>query len=203
MNITKGQGNYWELKDQISQFKKIIITGPHGSGTKITSKIIAEDFDLEYVRGEYAWGLDEYYDSNGIITYHQTLEEKNYSMFAPSQSCHLHRISDILSDVLVVFMYKNVKEIEQYTKRNPFVRNQSHVYEMSVYKQMILEDFPEDATILKESIEDITYYIWEKHQRKLIPNWIEIEHSSLDGHKLWINKEERKDFKEWQTSHDK
>lgn len=51
-------------------------------------------------------------------------------------------------------------------------------------------------------IEELTYHIWETYQRKLIPNWIEIRHSSLEGHNLWVSKDERKDFKSWQTRKD-
>ena len=62
-----------------------------------------------------------------------------------------------------------------------------------------MEDFPHSATYLSKSIEQLTYHIWENHQRELVPNWIELNHSSLEGHELWVNKEDRKDFTEQQT----
>ena len=77
---------------------------------------------------------------------------------------------------------------------------QSHKYEWGVYRQMVMEDFPESAQYLRKSIEQLTYHIWENHQRVLIPNWVEVSHSSLEGHELWISKEDRKEFKEWQTT---
>jgi hypothetical protein len=177
-----------------------LVTGPHGAGNKITTKVIANDFNIKEIRGEYAWGLDEYYDEDGLITFHRENKDSKFVTFGPSQSGHLHRIVDELKDVLVVFMYKDLNTIERYTERNPFVREQSHRYEWSLYRQVVMEDFPESANYLRKSMEQLTYHIWENHQRSIIPNWIEIKHQSLEGHPLWISKEDRKDFKEWQTS---
>jgi len=200
MAISKIKGDYNELKPIISQFKKILVTGPHGAGNKITTKVISYDFNIEEIRGEYAWGLDEYYNEDGIITFYDNNKDNDFVAFGPSQSGHLHRIIPRLEDVLVVFMYKEMDTIERYTERNPFVREQSHKYEWGLYRQMVMEDFPESAKYLNRSIEQLTYHIWENHQRQLIPHWIEVRHQSLDGHQLWISKEDRKDFKEWQTS---
>lgn len=194
------KGDYNDLKSIISQYKKILVTGPHGAGNKITAKVIDNDFNIKEIRGEYAWGLDEYYDEDGLITFHRDNKDSDFVAFGPSQSGHLHRIVDELEDVLVVFMYKDLNTIERYTERNPFVREQSHRYEWGLYRQVVMEDFPESANYLRKSMEQLTYHIWENHQRSIIPNWVEIRHQSLEGHPLWIGKEERKNFKEWQTS---
>jgi len=200
MSISKIKGNYYELKPLISQFKKVLVTGPHGAGNKITAKVIAHDFDLTEIRGENAWSLDEYSEEYTISNFYKKYKDANFSIFGPSQSGLIHRYIESLKDVLVVFMYKDINSIERYCERNTFVKKQSHKYEWSIYKQMVLEDFPESSDYLSKSIELLTYHIWENHQRELIPNWIEIKHQSLEGHPLWIGKEERKDFKEWQTS---
>ena len=57
----------------------------------------------------------------------------------------------------------------------------------------------EKTTLKNWEIEEMTYFLWEVKQKKLIKNWIEIEHSSLSGHELWVPKEKRYHFKEWQT----
>jgi len=41
--------NYEDLKPIISQFRKVLVTGPHGAGNKITANIIAEDFGLPWL----------------------------------------------------------------------------------------------------------------------------------------------------------
>jgi hypothetical protein len=191
---------YKDLKSVISKYNKVIVTGPHGAGNKIMTKILSKDFNLPEVRGEYAWDLNGYNKEDGIKTFHKNHMNDKYSSFGPSQSGHLHRITDYLQDVLVVFMYKDMDSIERYSERNKFVKDQSHKYEWGVYRQMVMEDFPESAQYLRKSIEQLTYHIWENHQRVLIPNWVEVSHSSLEGHELWISKEDRKEFKEWQTT---
>ena len=190
---------YKDLKLIIGNYKKIIVTGPHGAGNKIATKIISHDFKLEEKRGEDAWSLDGYNDDDGLLKFYDKNKDNKFVSFGPSQSCHLHRINNTLKDVLVVFMYKDMSTIERYSERNPFVKEQSHKYEWSVYNQMVMEDFPHSATYLSKSIEQLTYHIWENHQRELVPNWIELNHSSLEGHELWVNKEDRKDFTEQQT----
>lgn len=193
--------NYFEHKDTISKFKKVLVTGPHGAGNKITAHVIANDFGLPYIRGEETWKSWEYNDPEprGLKTYHERMKDQSWSMFAPSQSSHLHNIVDYLDDVLVVFMYKSINEIKDYTTRNRFVRNLTHSYEWETHNDIIDKDFPELSYLKNWEIEEMTYFIWEVKQKKLIKNWIEIEHSSLEGHELWVPKERRKDFKEWQT----
>ena len=38
--------DYNDLKDRVGKFNKIIVTGPHGAGNKIMTKIISKDFYL-------------------------------------------------------------------------------------------------------------------------------------------------------------
>ena len=200
MAVSKIKGNYYELKPLISQFKKVLVTGPHGAGNKITTKVIAHDFNLTEIRGENPWSLDEYSEEYTISKFYEKHKEENFSIFGPSQSGLIHRYPESLKDVLVVFMYKDMDSIERYSHRNPFVKDKSHSYEWGIYRQMVLEDFPDSADYLSKSIEQATYHIWENHQRKMIPNWVEVRHETLEGHELWIGKEERKHFKEWQTT---
>lgn len=194
---------YKDLKPIISQFKKVLVTGPHGAGNKISANIIADDFDLPYHRGENTWYQEDYNNPNldvGLFTYHEHMKEQEWSMFAPSQAAHLHNIVNYLDDVLVVFMYKNLDEIKDYSTRNSFVRNQTHLYEISTRTQIIDRDFP-DLNFLKNwNIEEATYFLWESKQKKLMKNYIELEHQSLSEHKLWVSKENRRHFKEWQIS---
>jgi len=194
---------YNDLKPIISQFKKVLITGPHGAGNKIATHIIAEDLGIPYHRGENTWYHEDYNDDNvdvGLFTYHEQMKDKEWCMFAPSQAAHLHNMLDYLDDVLVVFMYKSLEEIKDYSTRNSFVRNQTHLYELGTRSQIIDRDFP-DLNFLKNwSVEEATYFLWENKQKKFIKNYIELEHSSLSGHKLWVSKEDRKHFKEWQIS---
>lgn len=190
--------NYQDHKDYIRQFDKVLVTGPHGGGNKITAHIIAHDFNMTYIRGENPWDLDDYYEEGGLMTYHHNIQSPRWSMFAPSQSGHLHRMGEYLDDVLVVFTYKPIDEIKEYAERNLWLRNSTYSYENRIYSQIIAEDFLNEESFGME-IEEKTYYIWENFQRDLIPNWIEIEHTSLKGHELFVDKSQRTNFQHWQT----
>jgi hypothetical protein len=191
---------YEDLKPIISKYKKVLVTGPHGAGNKITAHIIAHDLGIPYIRGEETWRHHEYWDPEprGLLTYHDKMKDKEWSMFAPSQSSHLQNMLEFLDDVLVVFMYKDIDQIKDYSTRNRFVRNHTHSYEWTTHMEIIDKEFPELNYLKNWEIEEMTYFIWETKQRKLIPNWIEIEHSSLEGHELWVPRENRRHFKEWQ-----
>ena len=193
--------NYEDLKPIISQFRKVLVTGPHGAGNKITANIIAEDFGLPYVRGENTWYHTDYNDPDpdvGLITYHEIMKDKEWSMFTPSQCAHLQNVTEYLDDVLVVFMYKSIDEIKDYSSRNSFVKNQTHLYEITTRQQIIEKDFPDLEFLNNWDVEEATYFLWEIKQKKKIKHYIEIDHSSLSEHKLWVPKENRRHFKEWQ-----
>ena len=119
---------------------------------------------IPYHRGENTWYHEDYNDDNvdvGLFTYHEQMKDKEWSMFAPSQAAHLHNMLDYLDDVLVVFMYKSLEEIKDYSTRNSFVRNQTHLYELGTRSQIIDRDFP-DLNFLKNwSVEESTYFLWE------------------------------------------
>ena len=195
--------NYFEQKPIISKFKKVMVMGPHGAGNKITSLIIAEDFGLTHIWGDKPWETDDYHDKGlGLKYYLERINENhdNYVLFCPSYTAHLHRIPEYLKDVLVVMVHKDFDEIDEYIKRNVFLQKETLVYESRAYTDIILKDFPDEVEeLLDMSLEELTYELFERHQKQHVPNIIHVHHSSLEGHKLFIPREKRKDFDCWQT----
>lgn len=196
--------DYEKHKDYIKQFNKIVVTGAHGAGNKITAKVIAHDTGLPYVRCENPWETEDYWDDYlGLRKKYYEINQQHpdgWVLFSPSQSGHLHRLKDEeLKDALIVFVYKDMVSLKEYWVRNPFIRFSTHRYESRTRGQIIPEDFPLYEHLLKWEMEEQTYELWEKCQRPLINNWIEVEHSSLNGHPLFIPKTNRKGFKPWQT----
>jgi hypothetical protein len=197
--------NYFDIKDTIAKFNRVIVTGPHGAGNKITAKIIEHDFGLKYIRFENPWSHKKYYDQElGVKRALEKVREENekFVLFSPSVSGHLHRMLEYLDDTLVVFTYKDPEEIHNYTLRNDYLKNQTHTYESLVYTDVIVNEFPEYVDLLTESIDDMTWMFWEQVQKGIIPHGVESHHASLESHPLFIPKEERSHFKAWQTAHD-
>lgn len=196
--------NFFENIDYIKQFKKIVVTGAHGAGNKITAKIIANDTNLPYIRCEEPWSTEDYWgDNEGLKKRYQDINTQHpdgWVLFSPSQAGHLHRLKDDeLKDALIVFVYKDMESLKQYWVRNPFIRFQTHKYESKTRGQVIPEDFPDYEHILKWEMEEQTYELWEKCQKPLMNYWVEIEHSSLKGHEMFIDKSQRVGFAPWQT----
>lgn len=184
--------NYFDHKETIGSFSKVIVTGPHGAGNKITAYIIDADYEhLVHDRWEDRVQTPEHFK-------HMLKTQDNYVTFCPSCSGHLHTAIDDLQDVLVIFTYKDINEIKEYRERNNIIQGIDN-YEVPVYERVIEEDCPELGFSMDEGLEEVTYGVWETFQRDLIPHWIEVEHSSLSAHWKWVPKEKRSDFKEWQT----
>jgi hypothetical protein len=185
--------NYFDHKETIGQYSKVIVTGPHGAGNKITSYIIDADFEhLNHDRWE-----DRVTSPESLRE--MLLSNDNYVTFCPSCSGHLHKVTDLLDDVLVIFTYKNIDEIKSYRDRNNIIESIDG-YEIPVYERVVGEDCPElGYKVDGDTLEVVTYDVWENYQRKLIPNWIETDHTSLSAHWKWVPKFKRTDFKEWQT----
>ena len=185
--------NYFDHKEIIEKYSKVIVTGPHGAGNKITAYIIESDYDnLNHERWEEIVYNDE--------TFKDKLNSSdNYVAFCPSCSGLLHRSTDELQDVLIIFMYKDISEIKSYRERNNIIQS-INAYEYPVYEEFINNEGSHlNLSIEDDGLEEVTYALWEKHQKELIPNYIEIEHSSLYEHWKWVPKNERTHFKEWQT----
>lgn len=184
--------NYFDHKETIGQFSKVIVTGPHGAGNKITAYIIDADYEhLTHDRWEDRIQTPE--DLKHLLD-----TNDNYVTFCPSCSGHLHHTLEDLEDVLVIFTYKDINEIKSYRERNNIVQGIDE-YEVPVYQKVIHEDCPELNYDMSEGLEEVTYNVWENYQREQIPNWVEVEHSSLSSHWKWVPKDKRGDFKEWQT----
>ena len=70
--------NYFDIKDTIAKFNRVIVTGPHGAGNKIAAKIIEHDFGLKYIRFENPWSHKKYYDQElGLKRALEKVREEN------------------------------------------------------------------------------------------------------------------------------
>jgi hypothetical protein len=122
--------NYFDHKEIIDKYSKVIVTGPHGAGNKITAYIIDSDYDnLTHERWEEIIYNDE--------TFKDKLNSSdNYVAFCPSCSGLLHKSIDELKDVLVIFMYKDIEEIKNYRERNNIIQS-INAYEYPIYEEFI------------------------------------------------------------------
>jgi len=166
----------------VKKFKKILVTGPQRSGTRITAKIIARLTGLPYI------------DEQDINNDCEMMLKSEWERLgggvcqAPCLSAWCHNYPD---DVLIVWCSRSVKDIAVSEKRIHWTG-----YEGEIKK------YPEHRIDKKKSMAKIKNSYFENHQRPLIKNLCISKFEDLDKYPEWVPKENRKGFRPDQTSPD-
>lgn len=177
---------YIQSHIKLAGYKKILVSGPQRSGTTIAAKIISYDYGLPYF-DEVAvktWNVDR---AASMIDHYD-----KFVLQCPGLSAWLHALAG--PDVLIVFMLRHINDILASQKRIRW-----NWYEQE-YRQYLtafkgVEDFQVYTPIAAHKL-----IVWEKYQRDLIENKIELDYESLEGHPLWYSKSMRGQFGYKQTT---
>jgi len=177
--------------EYLKRHQQIIVTGPHRAGTTIATKMIANELGYECYTEEQVTlfcTLQAKINDNH-------LNDKTAVYQAPLLASRCHKFPEY---VAVVFMYRNISDIIASEKRinwgSPGVGNEPR----EIVKYFSHIENPDDKW-KKMSIAVVKYIVWEKIQKKDIKYPYELEYESLAEHKLWVPKEQRKDFEARQT----
>lgn len=154
----------------------ILVSGPQRSGTRIASQMIAMDTGHTYV-DEIDISGDDPALLKQVLTIYPTA-----AIHCPAMSHMLHLFAR--PDTLVVFMMRDIDAIIASQKR---IKWTGKSREMKKYGKK------------KGVISEIKYEAWEQ-QKKQIPHWIELRYTDLSQHQMWKEKDERQNFKWYQTS---
>lgn len=161
-----------QIKD-LTPFKKILVTGPQRSGTTIAAHIIAKELGYKYY-DERDVGV------RSISLLIQRLLTDEPAVIQGPCFCSVVQWIDT-PDTAVVLMVRDIDEIRASEARINWPEEKKE-----------LQNYFRD-----EGIISITRYEnWEKYQK---PNmrvpYFELEYSSLKEHPMWIEKENRKNFR--------
>jgi Coenzyme PQQ synthesis protein D (PqqD) len=160
----------------LKKFKKILVTGPQRSGTRICARMIAHDTGYKYI-DEKVLGVDSFY--------------KLFSLFDSNLCCvvqcpalcrHVHMFSR--DESAIVLMRRNVKDIIASQERIGWN-----------WEKPELARYDCSAGVIAE----VKYEFWDKEQRPRIEHSFEIAYDSLAGHPLWVPKNMRGNFGPDQT----
>ena len=166
--------------------KSILVTGPQRSGTTIAAKMIAQKSGLHYV-DENLIKVD---DLGLFFKLHDELD--NYVMQAPGLSFICHR----LPVDLVVFMQRDGSDIQA---------SEARINWYDKWNQYELEKYFYDGEIhgIHDSWET-KYHTWTIYQKPLMDKnnkrYFDLDYESLQSHPLWIDKPQRVNFKDRQTT---
>ncbi len=178
--------NVCEYKDidikRLKRYKRILVTGPQRSGTRITAKIIAHDTEYEYVD-------ENAFDSTNVEEFKNQVKREQVIIQCPAMAYIIHEFST--ADTLIVFMRRPLEDI---------VMSQGRV-QWSWWNKKMFRNYP------KFKYKRLDRYTWcrlvyshfEKEQRSKIKQLVEINYKSLSQHPLWIDKEGRVKFLAKQT----
>ena len=175
--------SYVDALPELRTFRKILVTGPHRSGTTICSRMLDSDLPQHMLFDERDVGvrslsrLMKQLATNGPDIIHGP--------------CFSSLVQWMTGDMAVVFMRRPTWEVQRsqdrigWTEREAKWQNGQYFY-------------PE-----KMSVPNVVYQSWASHQKPMMQvPYFEIEYESLSSHPLWVPKEKRVNFtnRQWKES---
>lgn len=169
--------------EHLAKHRKILVTGPHRSGTTFAATAIAHDTGHGLIREElsrFRYDALRYW----LVDAHMPLV---------CQAPYAAEICHTFSDVLVVWMVRDIEDIKASQSRMVMEDGTPVNWGRIAYGQ--LRAYHEQAG----EIAEIKYRNWPG-QRAQIANWLEVDYESLRDHPLWVEAPLRKNFHVRQTS---
>ena len=165
--------------EHLGVFDKIIVTGPQRSGTRICARMIAADTGHTYV------DKDEY-GVHDVASFAEILERSQIVVHAPAMSRFVHYFDG--EDTLIVWMRRDLNDI---------LSSQARVNWTA--REEWRERVKYNGMRNKQPIAAIKIDFWERVQRPVVENYLEVEYDSLSAHPLWIPEEQRRGWhaKQW------
>lgn len=160
----------------LAEFRKIFVTGPQRSGTRIAAQMVAHDTGLKYV-DEKAFSGDSLTSLWPLLS-----DDQPMVIQCPAACRWVHLFT--APENAVVLMRRAVDDIIASQNRIGWDREPS---------ELIKYD------LLDGTISEVKYRFWDETQRDLIHNPFEIEYESLSEHPMWISKPDRVGFRWDQT----
>lgn len=172
--------------EALKDYKRILVTGPQRSGTRIAAKMIAADTGYEYI-DETEFGV---HSRKGL----RNLLCRSYIVVHCPALCRtIVNYSD--EETMIVLMRRSIEDIIASEKRIGW--EFGALDELWKYGVAYNELRREAAEGIPISIRKYEY--WEKEQKDRLFNSLELEYETLSAHSLWLPKETRADFAPEQT----
>jgi len=179
------------LKDK----KKILVSGPCRSGTTICSHIL-----LDYLDREFIESFREYDDSENTKYYATSFY--NFLLINDNMDdyiCHGPHFSPFLTfvpkDVTIVFMRRNPEDVSKSAYSLEDGKWSDGYYSYHTECVIDVKDAPK---FRKMRYGEKVYFAWDNYQKPKMNNYIEVDYNILRGHRFFLPKEKRKNFRERQ-----
>ncbi len=185
--------------------KKILVTGPPRSGTRICAKIIAFDTGLHYIderevpelfKGKALSDTNQDWDVIGCevaAVVQDMIDTKEFVLHCPPFMPWVQ----LVNGALIVIMKRSILAIERSIRRI----GQKKAREELEYNKIGFTRFGKPKIGFKRTTEPLAhlkYELW-KEQSGLVPDFLEVEYESLSVHELWTPPMQRRNFAWYQT----
>lgn len=176
--------------EHLARHRKILVTGPHRSGTTFTATAIAHDLPSHgLVREELLW------NTRGMVGARAWLQEQPAPVVVQAPQfmdcCHQ------FPGVFVVVMMRRVEEIEDSMCNHFFLDNGKPA---SQRKVRMLEHQHYRPTY-DVPLSYLKYESWHEQKEKMHPAmYLELLYDDLKEHPLWVDRAERRHFHVRQTA---
>ena len=180
-------------------YKIIIIVGPQRSGTTFTSQALSNTLKFRNVdEGEFS--------VRDVNMFRNIMKQENIVIQAPAMTCRIQAL--IGKDDLVVFMSRKWSDIVKGVHRkNRSLSNWILMETMFDAERYYFNEYDNtagkffDKHVNKNSYYlDAYYNMWKHYQSKIIPNCITLKYESMKNHPMWLDKSQRKNFGDKQTT---
>lgn len=164
--------------EHLKDYKKIFVVGLGRSGTRIATRMIAQDTGKDFI-DETEWGVHDIDKLKHINKY-----RSNFVIQANSAYYCIGFFSR--SDTLIVYVKRDLEEIKASWARLRNLGSLNTSMWSNIQPQLLITN--EERLAIMEA------------KKEKIKNLLEIQYNDLKGHPLWLDSEVRANFRWYQTS---
>lgn len=165
--------------EYLADYRIVLVSGPHRSGTTIVTKMIAHDTGLRFCPEE-TFGHDNLTDWLSLIA-----KSGRCVIQCPTMCSYLVG-PGLTGDVAVVMVWRDLADVLASQARVGWTP--TGVYRGRYRAELALYD------TLADTLAETKYRAWDTSQRLAVVHPFEIEYESLDVHPLWLPKAARVGF---------
>lgn len=171
----------------LKKYKKIYVTGPQRSGTTFAAKLISKDLGYKHI-DEHDFDTHDFEKMKDVM-----LKHDKFIIQCPAQT---HNILNFPmgDDSVIIYMKRDIYDVISSEHRIDWHTRGAEKRERVKYTTHFKEYYKPyiPISIIKNKV-------WDDIQKHKINNYIEMNYDLLKLTDMWIDKENRKNFKNKQT----
>lgn len=164
------------LKFEVGHFQRVLVTGPQRCGTRITSRMFAQD-----AGEDWTWVGEEEFGTDDVQRFRQLITAEKIVVHCPAVMQVVPEVAD--EETLVVVLHRPLDEVVRSRQRIDWNENANELAKYQVAEG--------DSALVK----------WREFDRRRheVPHVLDVDFHELAGHPLFLPSRSRTDFLPLQT----